>query len=279
MNKISLITGGAGGMGLATAKIIGRNHFIVLCDLKQDALDAAEKELKALNIECTSFTCDVSNATAVNEVVEKVSSMGTIVSLIHSAGVSPQMGNAEMIMKINALGTIYFSEAFLKVATEDSCLVNIASMSGYFLPNILIPKRAYKRAFTDHSSFFKKAMARVKLFPSKQRSGMSYSISKNFVSWYSKKSAAAFGQKGARVISISPGSIDTQMGRLEESHGAGEMLKLAALKRFGKPEEVAELVAFCASDKSSYTTGIDIPCDGGVTGHFTFKDLKKMKGN
>jgi NAD(P)-dependent dehydrogenase (short-subunit alcohol dehydrogenase family) len=50
------------------------------------------------------------------------------------------------------------------------------------------------------------------------------------------------------------------------------MLRHATLKRFGRPEEVAELLAFCAGDKAFYLTGIDIPCDGGVTGSVTLRD-------
>lgn len=273
LKEISLITGGAGGMGLATAKIVGRDHYVVLCDLKQEALDRAMDELERLNINSTSFTIDVSNREAVYELVEKVSNMGRIASLIHTAGVSPQMGKPDLIMKINTLGTIYLSEAFLKVATEGACLINIASMAGYFLPNFLIPKRVFKLAFTDDQTFFKKIITRVKLIPPKQRADFSYSISKNFVSWYSKKSAAAYGAKGARVLSISPGSFDTQMGRLEEKSGSEKILNLAALKRFGKPEEIAELIAFCASEKSSYTTGIDILCDGGVTAGYSLRAL------
>lgn len=275
MKNISVITGGAGGMGFASAKIIGRDHHIALCDLKQDRLDAAADELKKLNIVCSTFICDVSDQHSVNQLLEEVAALGRIASVIHTAGVSPNMGNAELIMKINALGTIYITEAFLKVATPESCIVNIASMAGYFLPGLIIPRRAYKYSFEDHDKFFKKVMSRVNLMPKKQGSGLSYSISKNFVSWYSKKSAAAFGKKGARILSISPGSFDTEMGKLEEKDGAGDMIKMAAIKRFGKPEEIAELIAFMASEKQGYTTGVDIPCDGGVTANFSMKAMKE----
>ena len=73
-------------------------------------------------------------------------------------------------------------------------------------------------------------------------------------------------------MSISPGSIDTEMGRLEEESGSGAMLRYAALRRFGRREEVAELLAFCASDKASYVTGIDIRCNGGVVASMTLRD-------
>ncbi len=75
---------------------------------------------------------------------------------------------------------------------------------------------------------------------------------------------------------VRAGTIDTAMGRLEEKSGSAELLSFAALKRFGKPEEVAELLAFCASDRASYMTGIDIPCDGGLIACITPKDLRSL---
>ena len=106
----------------------------------------------------------------------------------------------------------------------------------------------------------KKMMSACNIAPKKLRPGLAYSISKSFVMWYCTSQAAKFGTRGARIVSISPGSIDTEMGRLEEESGSGAMLRYAALRRFGRREEVAELLAFCASDKASYVTGIDIRC-------------------
>ncbi|MCB9224960.1 MAG: SDR family oxidoreductase [Crocinitomicaceae bacterium] len=279
MKDITILTGGAGGMGLATAKILGQNHHIVLCDLKQDNLSKAAEQLQRLGIESTFYICDITDQDAVNVMFNKIADQGRIASVIHTAGVSPQMGKADMIMRINALGTINITEAFIPYLSEGACMINISSMAGYFIPNFLVPKRAFAFAFSDKERFYRKALRRVKLFPKKQSSGLSYSISKNFVSWYSMKSAAKFGAKGARIISISPGSFDTEMGHLEEKSGSKAMLEFAAIKRFGKPEEIAELIAFCVSDRSSYTTGIDIPCDGGVIAGFSKKNLFKMMRN
>lgn len=66
------------------------------------------------------------------------------------------------------------------------------------------------------------------------------------------------------MVSVSPGSFDTTMGRLEQKSGSAALLKAAALKRFGRPEEVAELLAFLASEKAGYITGTDILIDGGT---------------
>ena len=65
MSRVSVITGGAGGMGLATAKIVGRDHTVVLCDVRQDRLDAAAAALKDLGVIATAVNCDVTDRDAV----------------------------------------------------------------------------------------------------------------------------------------------------------------------------------------------------------------------
>jgi NAD(P)-dependent dehydrogenase (short-subunit alcohol dehydrogenase family) len=89
-------------------------------------------------------------------------------------------------------------------------------------------------------------------------------VSKSFVRWYSTSQAERFNGRGLRVVSISPGSVDTEMGRLEESAGAGAMVADFAVPRWGKPEEMADLLTFCVSAKAGYLTGTDILNDGGV---------------
>jgi NAD(P)-dependent dehydrogenase (short-subunit alcohol dehydrogenase family) len=96
------------------------------------------------------------------------------------------------------------------------------------------------------------------------RSGLAYSVSKTFVRWYSSSQAERFNARGLRIVSVSPGSVDTEMGRLEEQAGAGAMVANAAVPRWGTAEEMAELFAFCASDRAGYLTGTDILNDGGV---------------
>lgn len=265
MKKITVITGGAGGMGLAAAKIMGRDHHVVICDVNQQRLDNAIDQLKQLGISCDSMVCDITDRNSVVALANHAASLGTVASLIHTAGISPQMGNPQTIMRVNALGTVNIVDAFYAIASENFALVNVASMAAHLLPGFLIPTRAYAYAQSDADAFLKKTLRLCRLMPKElYRNGMAYSISKDFVIWYSKKCAAKFGEKSARILSVSPGTFDTQMGRLEEKSGAMEILKKAALKRPGKPEEIAELLAFCASDKASYMTGVDILCDGGV---------------
>jgi len=265
LKKISVITGGAGGMGLATAKIVGKDHHVVICDINQGRLDKAIAELRQLGIGCDSVVCDITDASSVQALIRQAVALGSLVSVIHTAGISPQMADAEAIMKVNALGTVNITNACYDVAGEGFVLVNVASMAAHMFPDLLLPKGAYPLALTDTASFVKKALFLSRCMPKKlYRNGMAYGVSKNFVVWFSKKSAAKFGAKGARVLSVSPGSFATEMGHLEEKSGSARMLETAALKRFGRPEEIAELLAFCASSKASYLTGTDILCDGGV---------------
>jgi NAD(P)-dependent dehydrogenase (short-subunit alcohol dehydrogenase family) len=272
-SSVTVITGGAGGMGLATARIVGRDHVVVLSDVSSERLDQAARELTALGIACEAYPCDVTDRGAVDRLAHHASSRGTVVAVVHTAGVSPQMGSAEMIMRINAIGTINVTEAFLAIATEGFRIVNVASMAAHLSPRLLMPERSYRYALTDPQRFFIAMMRRCRIAPKAARPGMAYSVSKNFVVWYSRRMAARFGAKGARIVSVSPGSFDTAMGRLEEKSGAAAMLRFASLQRFGKVEEIAEVLAFCASDKPGYLTGTDIVCDGGVVAGITWKDL------
>ncbi len=264
-NKIAVITGGAGGMGLATAHILGKDHHLILWYVSQPKLDAAVAELAQKGISCGALVCDITDQAAVAALADVAVAKGQLKAVIHTAGISPQMASPELIMRVNALGTVNIVEAFLRVAGEGFALVSTASMAAHVMPGIIIPTRAYPLALSKPEAFMKKALRMPKLMPKQlYKAGLSYGISKNFVMWLSRHYSGKFGEKGARIVSVSPGSFDTEMGRLEEKSGSAEMLKTAALKRFGKSEEIAEVLAFCASDKAGYLTGVDILCDGGV---------------
>lgn len=265
MNSVSIITGGAGGMGLATAQVLGRDQSIMICDINSQRLDIALATLKQQGIDAHGVVCDITCRDSIAELFSAAARLGRIGSVVHTAGLSPQMGDADIIMKVNALGTVNVSEKAFEIATDGFALVNLASMAAHLVPRLLMPRRSYTRAGVDPEAFLRRSLFACRFMPKGlYRSGLSYAISKDFVIWYCKKSAARFGAKGARILSVSPGTFDTEMGRLEEKSGSVEMLKKAALKRIGRTQEIADLLAFCAGEKSSYLTGVDILCDGGV---------------
>jgi NAD(P)-dependent dehydrogenase (short-subunit alcohol dehydrogenase family) len=275
-HSTAVITGGTGGMGLATAGLMGRDHRIVLADLDQARLDDAVRELAVAGVEAIGVVCDITDKASVEQLFQRAESEGSHVrAVVHAAGVSPHMGTAERIARINATGTVNIARAFLSRAADGDALVNVASTAGHSIPKIFVPLRAFRLAERRPDDFEKAIVSRAKFVGRKLKPGLAYAISKNFVQWYSRFLAAEFGERGARVVSVFPGSFDTAMGRLEENHGAGELVKSAAIKRFGKPEEVAAVLAFCASEAPGYLTGIDILVDGGTKAGKEFANAQK----
>jgi NAD(P)-dependent dehydrogenase (short-subunit alcohol dehydrogenase family) len=141
--------------------------------------------------------------------------LGRISAVIHAAGISPNVGTAKTIMEVNALGTISINEAFYNVMEKGSCLLDVSSMSGHMVPGAIMPTRKYRYSRKNKSLFMKMMLGRVYVFPKKLHSSLAYGISKNFVTWYAKSDTLKFGQKGIRVLSVSPGSFETPMGELE----------------------------------------------------------------
>ncbi|MUL77616.1 SDR family oxidoreductase [Mycolicibacterium sp. CBMA 226] len=264
MTRVSVITGGAGGMGVATAKVVGRDHSVVLADVRLDRLDAAVAELADLGIAATAVNADVTDRAAVDQLFTTATGLGPLVSVIHAAGVSPSMGTPDYVARTNAIGTVNVNEAFYRVANEGAAIVNVASMAAHLLPDEIVPTAKFPLALMDEDTFLAEMLAACAFAPEELRSGMAYGVSKNFVKWYSSSQAERFNAKGLRIVSVSPGSVDTEMGLLEADAGAGAMVMNAAVPRWGKAEEMAELFAFCAGDKAGYLTGTDILNDGGV---------------
>lgn len=268
MKNICVITGGGSGMGLATAKVMGQDHSIIISGRTVEKLKNAIDELTKLGIDAEAFACDVSDKKSVEQLAKHASKTGRIKSVIHAAGMSPNMGTAETIMKVNALGTIYINDIFCQYMESGSCLIDVSSMSGYMIPGILMPKKYYKLSRINHKQFMKQMIKWVNLLPKKHRSGVSYGISKNFVIWYAKTDAEKFAQKGVRIVSVSPGLFETPMGETEKEISK-DFIEKCAIKRYGKPEEIAHLFRYLVDEKLSYLTGVDILCDGGCVASYS----------
>lgn len=263
MKNVCVITGGGSGMGLATAKRLGKKGlFLVLAGRTGAKLEKAVAELRELGIEAAACVCDLGDWAQVQALAKTAAAHGSVTTVIHAAGLSPHMGTPEQILRGNALGTVHIHDAFYEVLAPGGCLIDTASMSAYLTPRFIMPTRAFGASGGDRERFMKKLLARVNLFPQKTRTGVAYSISKYFVIWYARHEAARFGEKGVRVLSITPGNFETPMGELEKEEAAA-YLKHCAIPRFGKPDEIAALYEACADPAMGYLTGTDILCDGG----------------
>lgn len=136
--------------------------------------------------------------------------------------------------RASSLGVVaaVVNAAFFEIMGEGSCIVDVASMAGYLIPRIALPRRSYPLSRGDKDLFLERLMSRVAVLPKRLRPEVAYGISKNFVIWYAKTDAARCGAKGIRVLSVSPGSFETPMGEIERD-SASAYTKYCAIKRFG----------------------------------------------
>ena len=277
MTKVCVVTGGGSGMGLSAALFMPKDRIVVVSGRTEKKLENAVGKLKAAGFEAYAKTCDTSKRESEKALAEYAATLGEITNVIHAAGVSPAMKvTPEEIMRINAFGTVYVNQEFSRLMHKGSVIVDIASMSAYAMPEIAIPKKAYPLAETDEALFLKKTLKMTKMIKDAyQKNGYAYSVSKNFVTWYAAKSAFDYGEKGIRVVSLSPGLIATDMGNLETEH-SGSMLATSCEKRMGTPEELGFAIASLADERNGYLAGVDILCDGGtIRGMKEFRKPKK----
>ncbi len=278
MKNVCVITGGGSGMGLAAAKCMPKEKVLVISGRTVEKLQKAVDELKELGFEAYAFACDTSNRESVKALAEYAASLGEIKNVINAAGISPAMGKAgdqEKILRINALGTVYVNQEFSKKMNAGSVICDISSNSAYALPGFILPKKAYPLAETDEEAFLAKLIKRSNMARNDyEKNGFAYGLSKNFVCWYAAKSAFDLGPKGIRVVSLSPGLIATDMGKMEEEHG-GYLIGFSCEGRMGTPEELGFAIATVADERNGYLAGVDILCDGGSTrGQKEFKKKK-----
>lgn len=277
MKKVIVITGGGGGMGLATIEELGKDYIIIITGRTLSKLEKASEKYNDLGYTIYPYACDVSKKDEVLKLAQFAKNKGEIAAVIHAAGVSPHMGDAETIVKINALGTHLVNQAF-KDVMENGVILNVSSMAAYMLPNMLLPLKHYPKIFINSDEFVKKLVKKSRMFGKKMETSLAYPISKNFVVWYTKRCAKDMYKKGIRIISVSPGNFETPMGELESAQGKA-FLKNAAIQRFGDVKEIALLFKYLIDPRLGYLTGEDILCDGGTIGSlktFTKKEQKEF---
>lgn len=267
MKNVCVITGGGSGMGLQAAKYMPKDKIIIVSGRTQAKLERAVQELEESGYEAYAKACDTSVRSQVRDLADYAKSFGDIKNVINAAGLSPAMAEPEMILRVNALGTVYVNQEFSKYMRAGSVIVDVSSNSAYILPGFLISRKQYELAQTDEERFISKLLKKSGLARGEyQRAGFAYALSKNFVVWYAAKCAFEYGEKGIRVVSLSPGLIATDMGKLEEKEG-GDLIAHTAEKRMGTPEELGFALAMVADERNGYLAGVDVLCDGGATVH------------
>ena len=265
---------GAGQIGQAIARRVGVGKRIVMADMREDNAKAAAEVLGAAGYETSVAAVDVSSRVAVEALVEKAASLGDITGLIHAAGVSPSQASPQTILKVDLYGTALVLELFGAVIARGGAGVVIASQSGHRLP-ALTAEQNKALATTP----VEELLALPFLQPDVVTDPLNaYQLSKRGNSLRVMAQAVRWGQRGARINTISPGIIMTPLARDEltgpRGPGYRRMIESSVAKRAGTPDEVGNVGALLMGPDGGFITGSDFLMDGGVTATYWFGDLE-----
>jgi NAD(P)-dependent dehydrogenase (short-subunit alcohol dehydrogenase family) len=256
-----VVLGAASGMGAAVARrLASSSERLLLADLQVDALERLARELDG---DVEVHRCDLTDA---GDLETLASATGVLGRLVLTAGLSPTMAPGRRIFEVDIIGPARLVRTFEPLAVEGSVVVLVASMAGH----LLSPMEEIDRIVEDPlvpSLLDDLAAAGTDV----DEPGTAYSMAKAALIALVRRSAPAWGARGARIVSLSPGIIDTPMGRreFEAQPVMADFVAGSPLGRMIDAEEVAAVVEFLVSQQASAITGTDVLVDGGAVAAIT----------
>ena len=265
---ISVVTGGAQGMGFEVARQLGKLGPVLIGARTASKIEKALEELKKDGIEAYGKTCDVSSLESVQAFAKAAVEVAPVRYAMNVAGIAFDQGNVEEILRINALGTIHFNNTFLPLM-ENGVMINFASNSGYmYVPDSMDEVKAVWND-PDAPDFLEKCMALI----DEDDRFTAYIFAKRFVMHYVMANATRFAKRGNRILSISPGAFQTPMLEGQKMTTMDKIIEGTALKRVGTPYEMARSIINLIDPELGYLTGTDIMIDGGKMAQVMAKQL------
>ena len=277
MKKDVMILTGAGQIGMAIARRMGYGKKIVIGDKKPENAQTIAKIMNDAGFDVEAAEMDFSSRESVKNLIAKAQEYGDISMLVNAAGVSPSQALIEAILKVDLYGTAVLLEEVGRVIKEGGVGVTISSQSGHRMP-ALTPEEDEQLACTPTEELLNLDV----LQPENIKDTLhAYQMAKRCNEKRVMAESVKWGEKGARINSISPGIIVTPLAIDEFNGPRGDFYKNMFAKcpagRPGTADEVANVAELLMSDKGAFITGADFLIDGGATASYFYGPLKPEK--
>ncbi len=277
MAKEVMILTGAGQIGMAIARRMGYGKKIVLGDKKAENAEAIAKIMREAGFDVAPMEMDLSSRESIRNLITEAKKSGEITMLVNAAGVSPSQAPVEAILKVDLYGTAVLLEEVGKVIAPGGAGVTISSQSGHRMKQ-LSPDEDEQLACTPTEELLSLEI----LQPSNIRDTLhAYQLAKRCNEKRVMAESVKWGEKGARINSISPGIIVTPLAMDEFNGPRGNFYKNMFAKcpagRPGTADEVANVAELLMSDRGAFITGADFLIDGGATASYFYGPLKPQE--
>lgn len=274
MKHVMILTG-AGQIGMAIARRMGYGMKIVIGDKNPENAQTIAKTMNDAGFDVVPVEMDLSNRAAIQNIIFEAQKYGDITMLVNAAGVSPSQAPIEAIMKVDLYGTAVLLEEVGKVIAPGGVGVTISSQSGHRMKQ-LTPEEDEQLACTPTEELLKLPL----LQPENIRDTLhAYQLAKRCNEKRVMAESVKWGEKGARINSISPGIIVTPLAIDEFNGPRGDFYKNMFAKcpagRPGTADEVANVAELLMSDKGAFITGADFLIDGGATASYFYGTLRQ----
>ena len=276
MKNVMILTG-AGQIGMAIARRMGYGMKIVIGDKKPENAQAIARIMNDAGFDAVPVEMDLSSRASIRRIIAEAQKYGDITMLVNAAGVSPSQAPIEAILKVDLYGTAVLLEEIGKVIAHGGVGVTISSQSGHRMKQ-LTPEEDEQLACTPTEELLKLPL----LQPENIRDTLhAYQLAKRRNEKRVMAQSVKWGEKGARINSISPGIIVTPLAIDEFNGPHGDFYRNMFAKcpagRPGTADEVANVAELLMSNKGSFITGADFLIDGGATASYFYGPLKPEK--
>lgn len=274
MKKEVMILTGAGQIGMAIARRMGYGKKIVVGDKKPENAQAIAKILNEAGFDAIPLEMDLSSRASIHSLIAEAQKYGDITMLINAAGVSPSQASIETILKVDLYGTAVLLEEVGKVIAPGGVGVTISSQSGHRMPQLTV-EADEQLACTPTEELLSLDILKLEHIKDTLHA---YQMAKRCNEKRVMAEAVKWGEKGARLNSISPGIIVTPLAIDEFNGPRGDFYKNMFAKcpagRPGTADEVANVAELLMGDKGAFITGSDFLIDGGATASYFYGPLK-----